>query len=150
MDHVATTHTFTYSNFNLTFRILALTHTKSTIALYHKSLIRIATPSIPLSFLSTPAQTHFTPHYSFSPFPFIFVSVTESKSDLPFLNTSIASLLFSSTFISLTFHVPIRFIHFRRKIEGRLRRSRLSPRHALAFLAKDKWKRAANLTTTVP
>src|SRR5678815_5202557 len=106
--YVATTHTFTYSNLNLTFRILALTHTKSTIALYHKSLIRIANLSISLSFLSTPTQTHFTPHHSFSPFPSIFVSVTASKSNLPFLNTSFTSLLFSSTFIPLTFHVPIR------------------------------------------
>src|SRR5678815_4838244 len=55
--YVTTTHTLTFSNLNLTIRILGLTHTKSTIALYHKSLIKIATPSIPLSFLSTPAHT---------------------------------------------------------------------------------------------
>src|SRR5678815_3357366 len=109
--YVATTQILTFSNLNLTFRILVLTHTKSTIVLYHKSLIRIANPSIPLSFLSTLKQTHFTPHHSFSPIPFIFVSVTASKSNLPFLNTSITSILFSSTFIPLTFHVPIRFIY---------------------------------------
>src|SRR5678815_3497075 len=92
-SYVATTQILTFSNLNLTFRLLVLTHTKSTIALYHSSLIRIANPSISLSFLSTPTQTHFpTPHHSFSPFPFIFVSVTASKSNLPFLNTSITSL----------------------------------------------------------
>src|SRR5678815_237183 len=96
--YVSTTHTFTCSNLNSTFKILALTHTKSTIALYHKSLIRIANLSIPLSFLSTPTQTHFTPHHSFSPFPSIFVSVTACKSNLSFLNTSITSLLNNYSF----------------------------------------------------
>src|SRR5678815_3402988 len=138
-SYVATTQILTFSNLNLTFRLLVLTHTKSTIALYHNSLIRIANPSIPLSFLFTATQTRFTPHHSFSPFPFIFVSVTASKSNFPFLNTSITSLLISSTFIHLTFHIQIRFIHFRRRIEGRLLRSRPSLRHALVFLAKDKW-----------
>src|SRR5678816_2456524 len=132
-----------HTNFDLfklkfNFRLLVLTHTKSTIALYHNSLIRIANPSIPHSFLSTATQTHFAPHHSFSPFPFIFVSVTANKSNLPFLNTFITSLLISSTFIPLTFHIQIRFIHFRRRVEGGLLRSRPSPRHALAFLAKDK------------
>src|SRR5678815_933223 len=138
-SYVATTQILTISNLNLTFRLLVITHTKSTIALYHNSLIRIANPSIPLSFLSTATQTHFTPHHSFSQFPFIFVSVTASKSNLPFLNTSITSLLISSTFIPLTFHISIRFIQFRRKLEGRLRPSRPSPRHASAFLARDRW-----------
>src|SRR5678816_2374392 len=76
--YIPTTQILTFSNLNLTFRILVITHKKSTIALYHKSLIRIANLSIPLSFLSTPTQTHFTPHHSFSPFPSIFVSVTAS------------------------------------------------------------------------
>src|SRR5678816_3536793 len=118
-SYVATTQILIFSNLNLTFKLLVLTHTKSTIALHHNSLIRIANPSIPLSFLSTSAQTHFTPHHSFSSFPFIFifVSVTASKSNLPFLNTSITSILFSSKFIPLTFHVPIRFIYFHRKTE---------------------------------
>src|SRR5678815_4784178 len=75
-SYVATTQILTFSNLNLTLRLLVLTHTKSTIALYHNSVIRIANPSIPLSFLSTATQTHFTPHHSFSPFPSIFVSVT--------------------------------------------------------------------------
>src|SRR5678815_5431029 len=133
-SYVATTQILTFSNLNLTFRLLVLTHTKSTIALYHNSLIRIANPSIPSH--SFPQQHK---HHSFSPFPFIFVSVTVSKSNLPFLNTSITSLLISSTFMPLTFHIQIRFIHFRRRIEGRLLLSRPSLRHALAFLAKDKW-----------
>src|SRR5678816_992711 len=96
--------------------MLVLTH-KVYHSSDHKSLIKIATPSLNLSFLSTPAQTHFTLHHSFSQFPFIFVSVTASKSNLPFLNASITSLLFSSTFTLLTSHVPLRFIHFRRKIK---------------------------------
>src|SRR5678815_1461718 len=93
-------------------------------------------PSLILFHTST-HTFHITPlNFTFS---FIFVSVTASKSNLPFLNTSITSLLFSSTFIPLTFHVPIRFIQFRRKLEGRLRRSRPSPRPALAFLARNRW-----------
>src|SRR5678815_5940811 len=60
-SYVATTQILNFSNLNLTFRLLVLTHTKSTIALYHNSLFRIANPSIPLSFLSTATQTHFTP-----------------------------------------------------------------------------------------
>src|SRR5678815_2025463 len=61
-SYVATTQILTFSNLNLTFRLLVLTHTKSTIALYHNSLIRIANPSIPLSFLSTATHTfHTTP-----------------------------------------------------------------------------------------
>src|SRR5678815_1218382 len=63
-SYVATTQILTFSNLNLTFRLLVLTHTKSTIALYHNSIIRIANPSIPLSFLSTATQTHFTPHHT--------------------------------------------------------------------------------------
>src|SRR5678815_3519072 len=46
-SYVATTQILIFSNLNLTFRLLVLTHTKSTIALYHNSLIRIANPSIP-------------------------------------------------------------------------------------------------------
>src|SRR5678815_5271057 len=140
-SYVAITQILTFSNLNLTFRLLALTHTKSTIALYHNSLIRIANLSIPPPIPSHPNTNtfHTTPHHSFSTFHSIFVSVTASKSILPFLSTTITSLLFSSTFIPLTFHVPIRFIQFRRKLEGRLRRSRPSPRHASAFLARDRW-----------
>src|SRR5678815_3864974 len=62
-SYVATTQILTISNLNLTFRLLVLAHTKSTIALYHNSLIRIANPSIPplIPFHSNTNTFHTTP-----------------------------------------------------------------------------------------
>ena len=87
----------------------------------------------------------FTLHHYTSPFPFNFVSVKASNSNLLSLKTSNTSSFFAVPFIPLIFHVNSQFTWFHQVIEGGIQQS-LPPHPRLDDVLKGKKKQGADPT----